>query len=60
MKYFYTNIFSHVLPCIKEIVIYKMKFDEGPNNMHTIMSVSKETLQETDLGKLGILVRAQM
>lgn len=29
MKYFYTNMFSHVISYIKEIVIYNMKFDEG-------------------------------
>lgn len=47
MKYFNTNIMSHVLSYIKEIVICQIKFDEGQNNMHTIMSLSKETHQET-------------
>lgn len=45
MKYFYTNIISHVFSYIKEIVFYRMQYDEGQNNMHTIMSLSKETHQ---------------
>lgn len=44
----------------KKIVIYKMKFDEGQNKMHTNMSLSKETHQQANLGKQGIIDKAQM
>lgn len=47
-------------PVSKRLSFIKMKFHEGPKNMHAIISLSKETHQETNLGKLGILDRAQI